>query len=182
MSQGKQYEPDMLRINDIEVVEPTARIPLGQYVKMSEGFGIQFPSVPFGKRGMALRNAMQDMLKALSSMEADADDDDITSEKLQAMSAEQREQAISQMTDKLTHVYDAASEKVEDFYRVGLSFNYHEDAIDWIMNNLPITQATLKKLILAVQGDDVDSDSFRRQPSQEVDRRGNVSASENYAR
>jgi hypothetical protein len=156
------FEPTMMRIGDVEVVEPTERIPIGQYVLISAGFGVQFPAIPFGKRGVTLRSAMKEMLDALNVVSNGADGAVGDTEKLSAMDPAEREASIATLSATLDAARSLMDEKVEAFYSTGLRYNYDAKTADWILEKLPITSNTLPKLIQVAQGEDVDTDSFRR--------------------
>lgn len=142
MPNVEQREPEMIEVNGVYVIKPTAKYPLGQYITLTPEFGVIWPAIIFGPRGLEYSAALDAVLvmgQKYRGRTADETDD------------LQLKEAFAQMTDVALQ-----------FFRAGLKVNYDQNAVDFILENFPPSVETIYKLTEAAGGERVDEEIFRR--------------------
>lgn len=121
--------------NNIAVVRPDKRrFPVGSAVLVGKDLGLMFPATPIGSVGQAYAaklNALQSKMEEASKLGS-------LSEQMQAVAGE-----------------------FDSFFKEGLSFNYTDETVVWIIENVVITLDIFMKLLSVAGGEIVDREIFR---------------------
>lgn len=142
-------EPDVILVNDIEIIKPTARFPIGQYILLGPNVGVMFPSIPVGPKGTQMGQLFEKLAKKIVALQK------------QALEAVKDTGSMEQesLVDYLTEI----SEDSIALFRVGMLINYTEAITDWVIENIPLDIQVMRKINTVCQGDVVDADTFSGQ-------------------
>ena len=148
------WEPEMIPYdNEVCVVKPTVRFPIGQNVLIGNTLGVVVPSVPLGPKGAKIRAAMKKF--ALVSGKHDAE----LEKNLEGKSQVELLQQLESLDEESQ--IEIVAEAFDDLYKTILEINYDAQTVAWIMDTIPVTMSVVASVFMAVQGEKVDEGVFR---------------------
>lgn len=132
-------EPEMMDVEGVNIVKPTARFEVGRYIKLGPTIGVVFPGLVFGPKGAEIRKAYRDFLEKFVSYQTQA----------------ARSEAQAQTTD-LLELFNAIEEALIPLLKASLKINYTPEIVDWIIENIPFQMSTVAEIMQIMQGDSPD--------------------------